>query len=78
MLQHSLDRLYVSKISEIKRNVLYFLELTFSNVLQDRGRAPKLHLHETVEEMKKFNARRKLKVCIYILLSPTCMSKIAD
>jgi len=28
-------------------------------ILQDRARTPKLHLHETVEEMKKFNARRK-------------------
>ena len=31
---------------------------------QEKGRAPKIHLHESVEEMKKFNARRKLKVCM--------------
>ena len=27
---------------------------------------PKVHLHETVDEMRKFNSRRKLKVTIYI------------
>ena len=31
-------------------------------LLQDKGLAPRQHLHETVENMKTFNARRKLKV----------------
>lgn len=30
-------------------------------VLQDREKIPKQHLGETVEELKRFNARRKLK-----------------
>ena len=30
--------------------------------ISQKARAPKTHLHETVDEMKKFNARRKLKV----------------
>jgi len=30
--------------------------------LQERGRPPKVHLQDTVEEMHKFNAIRKLKV----------------
>lgn len=30
--------------------------------IREKARAPKTHLHETIEEMKKFNARRKLKV----------------
>ena len=38
---------------------------------------PKVHLHETVDEMRKFNSRRKLKVTIYTsllhLTSPSCV-----
>ena len=34
---------------------------------QEKGKIPKVHLHETVEEMKKFNARRKLKVKEYFI-----------
>ena len=30
--------------------------------IMEKGCAPKTHLHDSVEEMKKFNARRKLKV----------------
>lgn len=30
--------------------------------IAQKARAPKTHLHETVEELKKFNSRRKLKV----------------
>lgn len=29
--------------------------------MQDREKIPKQHLAETVEELKRFNARRKLK-----------------
>ena len=35
-------------------------------LLQDKGLAPRQHLHETVENMKTFNARRKLKVSFLV------------
>jgi len=36
-----------------------------SNLLmQERGRPTKIHLQDTVEEMHKFNAIRKLKVTV--------------
>lgn len=31
--------------------------------------APKIHLHETVDELKKFNARRKLKGAVLAAVS---------
>lgn len=31
--------------------------------IAQKSRAPKTHLHETVEAMKAFNTRRRLKVC---------------
>lgn len=34
--------------------------------ISQKARASKTHLHETVEEMRRFNARRKLKVRIMI------------
>lgn len=30
--------------------------------VRDRAHIPKVHLHETVESIRKFNSRRKLKV----------------
>ena len=36
--------------------------LKVSCIFQERGRISKSHMTETVEELKKFNARRKLKV----------------
>ena len=42
-------------------------------LIQERGRPPKVHLQDTVEEMHKFNAIRKLKVihcfvCVNLLV----------
>uniref|UniRef100_A0A1I8IH92 Peripheral plasma membrane protein CASK n=1 Tax=Macrostomum lignano TaxID=282301 RepID=A0A1I8IH92_9PLAT len=37
--------------------------------INDKSRVPKLHLSETVEEMKKFNSRRKLKGAILAAVS---------
>ena len=37
-------------------------------IFQDRSKISRVHMSETVEELKKFNARRKLKVrkiCIF-------------
>ena len=46
-------------------------------LLQERGRPPKVHLQDTVEEMHKFNAIRKLKValvCLFCLfVSAVCI-----
>ena len=40
------------------------------NLLQDRDKTTtKIHLNETVEEMKKFNARRKLKGAVLAAVS---------
>lgn len=41
---------------------IFFFFLPFESILQERGKIPKVHLQETVEELKKFNSRRKLKV----------------
>ncbi|XP_074658560.1 peripheral plasma membrane protein CASK-like [Tubulanus polymorphus] len=38
-------------------------------VCKDKGKAAKFHLHETVEEMKRFNARRKLKGAVLAAVS---------
>ncbi|KAK3094483.1 hypothetical protein FSP39_002328 [Pinctada imbricata] len=48
--------------------------ITIEGVLQhpwikDRAKIPKVHLQETVEELKKFNARRKLKGAIMAAVS---------
>lgn len=40
----------------------FFFFIPFESILQERGKIPKVHLQETVEELKKFNSRRKLKV----------------
>ena len=38
--------------------------------IRERDRyAPKIHLHETVEELRKFNARRKLKGAVLAAVS---------
>ncbi|XP_050396374.1 peripheral plasma membrane protein CASK isoform X4 [Patella vulgata] len=37
--------------------------------IKDKRNIPKVHLHETVEELKKFNARRKLKGAIMAAVS---------
>ncbi|XP_064639321.1 peripheral plasma membrane protein CASK-like isoform X9 [Lineus longissimus] len=37
--------------------------------VKEKSRVAKLHLHETVEEMKKFNARRKLKGAVLAAVS---------
>ena len=38
--------------------------------VRDRERfAPKIHLHETVDELKQFNARRKLKGAVLAAVS---------
>lgn len=37
--------------------------------LQDRDKGLKIHLCDTVEELKKFNARRKLKAVILAAVS---------
>ncbi|PAA55015.1 hypothetical protein BOX15_Mlig028881g1 [Macrostomum lignano] len=37
--------------------------------IHERSRVPKLHLSETVEEMKKFNSRRKLKGAVLAAVS---------
>ncbi|VDP43064.1 unnamed protein product, partial [Schistosoma margrebowiei] len=36
--------------------------------ISQKARASKTHLHETVEEMRRFNARRKLKVILFGIL----------
>lgn len=36
--------------------------------ISQKARASKTHLHETVEEMRRFNARRKLKVILFRIL----------
>ena len=41
---------------------LHLLGLMWCLPLQSKREIPRVHLHETVEELKKFNARRKLKV----------------
>ena len=41
---------------------------TFGSIFQERSKISKLHMSETVEELKKFNARRKLKVKMRIHL----------
>ena len=40
-----------------------------SSFFQERSKISKLHMSETVEELKKFNARRKLKVKMRIHLN---------
>ena len=47
---------------------VFLLVMFASSHLQDRSKISKLHMAETVEELKKFNARRKLKVKMNILL----------
>lgn len=47
-------------------NIRFFFVLFVSGsfeltIQKDRERIPKQHLNETVEELKRFNARRKLK-----------------
>lgn len=45
------------------------------NFFQERDRcASRRHLHETVEEMRKFNAKRKLKVGLPVTHAGSCMS----
>lgn len=39
--------------------------------LQDRDKGLRIHLNETVEELKKFNARRKLKAVILAAVNST-------
>lgn len=55
-----MNRCKYKLIQGIIWNLLFFLP--FESILQERGKIPKVHLQETVEELKKFNSRRKLKV----------------
>ena len=51
------------------RNV-HLTFLLFDRWVRDRERfAPKIHLHETVDELKQFNARRKLKGAVLAAVS---------
>lgn len=43
-----------------------YTKSTFTLFQQREMCAPKMHLQETVEELTKFNARRKLKVNIHL------------
>lgn len=45
--------------------------------MKDRDKIPKAHLADTVEELKRFNARRKLKGAVQsvaggVMLDPLC------
>lgn len=55
--------------------------LFFFLFVQDRDKLQKQHLNETVEELKRFNARRKLKGAIQaiaggVAMDPLCGSDI--
>ena len=48
----------------------WILELLPFRWVRERERyAPKIHLHETVDELRKFNARRKLKGAVLAAVS---------
>ncbi|PAA60963.1 hypothetical protein BOX15_Mlig017123g1 [Macrostomum lignano] len=77
---HMKPQVWQSISAEAKDLVSRLLELdpqrrlTIDEALQhpwisDKSRVPKLHLGETVEEMKKFNARRKLKGAVLAAVS---------
>jgi hypothetical protein len=53
------------------KSLRYFIKLFFlndkKNLLKEREKfAPKKHLNETVEEMRKFNSKRRLKVILIL------------
>ena len=41
----------------------------FSSFIQDRDKLQRQHLNDTVEELKRFNARRKLKGAVQAIAS---------
>lgn len=69
-LSHSLPSSLTRPLTLISLPTIFTVYLQFEVfllLLQDRTTVCKNHLHETVEEMKKFNTRRKLKVALTIL-----------
>ena len=46
-----------------------YINFNFRWVRERERFAPKIHLHETVDELKKFNARRKLKGAVLAAVS---------
>ena len=54
---------------------------SFSSFIQDRDKLQRQHLNDTVEELKRFNARRKLKGAVQAIasgvsLDPLCCTDI--
>ncbi|ESO92904.1 hypothetical protein LOTGIDRAFT_162384 [Lottia gigantea] len=61
---------FVSKLLELDPSKRLTVEEALNHPwIKDRRSIPKIHLHETVEELKKFNARRKLKGAIMAAVS---------
>lgn len=46
------------------------------NFLQDRDKIPKIHLSDTVDELKRFNARRKLKGAVQAIAGGLAMDPL--
>ncbi|XP_052107056.1 peripheral plasma membrane protein CASK-like isoform X10 [Mytilus californianus] len=60
----------LSKLLDVNPNDRITIEEALQHPwIKDRSRIPKVHLQETVEELKKFNARRKLKGAIMAAVS---------
>ena len=63
-----------NKLVQVHRVEKFLTFFSVSNVMacnalmQERGRPPKVHLQDTVEEMHKFNAIRKLKVPMFFFV----------
>lgn len=64
-----LNRITESVINQpILNHFLLLLQFIFK---QDRDKIPKIHLAETVEQLKRFNARRKLKGAVQAIAGGT-------
>lgn len=62
MSHNSFSHLYETTKCVINEPILHYFRLLLHFIWkQDRDKIPKTHLAETVEELKCFNARRKLK-----------------
>ena len=67
---YSLGTVKLSPVDSSVRLVSFISDTSPCRWVRERERfAPKIHLHETVDELKKFNGRRKLKGAVLAAVS---------